>query len=135
MPHERALRADTQVKTIVVSALLGLVLAGTATAEAVPALPWTTLMDLEPSVTEVFEVGGCADTRPITLLVVVDGFDTYFLVVNADARWAIMRPAGTDRGTRIWYGTILDEGRLRVERALIGASETDVCPFLTRQNA
>lgn len=123
------------MKTIIALALFGLLLAGTAAADPAPAPPWATLKDLEPSVTQVFEVAGCGDTRPIGLLVVTDGPDTYVLIVNADARWAIMGPADTDRETRIWYGIVLDEGRLRVERALVGTQATDVCPFLRGPNA
>ncbi len=135
MPHKRARHDDPTVTALIESASLVLLLAGTSTAEQAPALPWTTLSDLEHSVTQAFEVAACADTRPITLLVVVDGFDTYFLVVNADARWAILQPAPTDRETRIWYGTVREEGRLLVGRTLIATSDTDVCPFLARQSA
>ncbi|MBI2205112.1 MAG: hypothetical protein HYU41_14785 [Candidatus Rokubacteria bacterium] len=123
------------MKTIIALALFGLVLAGTAAADPAPAPPWATLADLEQSVTQVFEVSGCADTRPIALLVVADGADTYFLIVNTDARWAIMGPADTGEEPRIWYGTVLDEGRLLVERVLVGTLATDVCPFLTRSGA
>lgn len=123
------------MKTMIALALFGLVLAGTAAADPAPAPPWATVADLEQSVTQVFEVAGCGDTRPIGLLVVVDGPDTYFLIVSADARWAIMGPADAGQEPRIWYGTVLDGGRLLVERALVGTPATDVCPFLTRRSA
>lgn len=123
------------MKTIIALTLLALVTAGTAAAEPATALPWTTMSDLKQHVTEAFVLAGCADTRPMGLLVVVDGPETYVLVVNADARWAIMQRADTEGETRIWYGSVLDEGRLLIERAFVGTLDTDVCPLLTRQPA
>lgn len=124
------------MKRIVAFPLFGFLLLGIATAEvAATTLPWTTMSDLRDNAVGGFVLGGCGDARPMALYVVADGVDTYHVLVNEDIRWAIIGPVDAGGKARIWYGTILREGRLVIERDLVGTPDTDVCPFLIRASA
>ncbi len=112
--------------------LLGLALTGAGRVQAATRLPWSTVADLKNSVAAAYRAAACGDSRPIEVSVIEDGLDTYHFVVNADARWAIIGPIGSQGETPVWYGTVR-EGRLAIERAIVGTPETDVCPLLTRQ--
>jgi hypothetical protein len=120
------------MKKGIVLLLLGLALTGPGPAEAETLLPWSKVADLEGDVTQAYPVAGCSDAPPMALYVIEHGADTYHLVVGSDARWAIIGPAGPHGARPIWYGTIEDGERLVIERALVGTSRTDVCPFLVR---
>ncbi len=98
-------------------------------------LPRATLSDLEPTVTQALILAGCGDARPMGVFVVMDGPDAYSLIVTEDSRWALLGPLDSNGKTRIWYGTVVGEDRLVIERALVGTPHTDVCPFLVKWSA
>lgn len=120
------------MKTIISLALLGLALIGRAEATT---LPWMALSDLKRNIAGASAFSGCGDARPMGAFVITNGSDTYFLIVNADSRWVIIGPVDPDGKTPIWYGTVVQEDRLLIERTLVGAPETDVCPFLREYSA
>ncbi len=95
-------------------------------------LPWSKVSDLEGDVTQAHSVAGCSDAGPMVLYIIEHGADTYHLVVGSGVRWAIIGPADPQGARPIWYGTIEDGDRLVTERALVGTSRTDMCPFLVR---
>lgn len=111
-----------------------LLITGTATAST-SALPWSTVSELERHVTQAFSATGCGDARPLVLFVVVEGSEEYYLLVNADARWAILGPVDAEGQALIWYGSFTSEDRIVIERSLVGTTQTNLCPFLARQSA
>lgn len=130
------------MKKLTVTVVLGLALISSTAVSAAAqdstpgarTLPWTTVSELESHLVRASVVGGC-DPRPMGFYVATHGADTYYVVVSADQRWVIVRPVDVDGRAWIWYGTITGTERLLVERALLGTSDTDVCPFLTRHSA
>lgn len=88
------------------------------------------MSEIEDHVTRASVVLGCGDARLMGLYVVAHGGDEYYLVVNADARWAIMGPADAAGRNAIWYGGLAPEDRLVVEQTLVGTPQTDLCPLL-----
>ncbi len=136
--RERFHDKETTMRTIVAFAAAGLLLIGIGRAEAAVMLPWATLSDLEPNVTQALILRGCGDARPMSAFVVMDGSDEYYLVVNAvnaDIRWVLIGPLDPDGQTHIWYGTVAGEERLVINGAIVGTSHTDVCPFLMTVSA
>lgn len=115
-------------RRIIALGVLALVVTSAATEAA--GLPWSTMAEIENHVTRTSIELGCGDARPMGLSVVVHGGDEYYLVVNADARWAIIGPADGAGQNPIWYGGLAREDRLVVERTLVGTPQTDICPFL-----
>lgn len=115
-------------RRIIALGVLALVVTSAATEAA--GLPWSTMSEIEDHITPTSVELGCGDARPMGLYVVVHGGDEYYLVVNADARWAIIGPADAAGRNPIWYGGLAREDRLVVEHTLVGTPQTDICPFL-----
>lgn len=118
-------------------ATLGLlvVLALGAAPTPTSALPWSTVSELEDHITQAFPTTGCGDPRPMGLFVISAGSDEYHLLVNADARWAIVGPLDSDGRAVVWYGRFTPEHRIVIERSLVGTRDTNLCPLLVRRSA